>query len=298
MFDFSPEVRNSAWWSGDSRLAAQGNANKAILIKQGKLIPEDISDVEAVKMGHVMEPVIGRLAQDKLGIELTKIEQAYDHPKEHWLKSHFDFVGQKNGKSILVEAKNYNAATRNKFDPETGIMPPADLAQCVHEATVFGCDTVVLAVLLGGQEFITIPVEVTEQMKEDHIKKCAEYWGCVVSGNTLPPESTEQARLIYKVSQQGAKLASVSVEQVAAALIEIKRQIKALEDTEESYATMLQGYMGEKDTLVTVDGTVLATWKSAKTSKSFDSKLFQFAMPDIYNKFVIDKQGSRRFLLK
>jgi len=47
-----------------------------------------------------------------------------------------------------------------------------------------------------------------------------------------------------------------------------------------------------------VEGSVLATWKSAKISKSFDSKLFQSAMPDIYNKFVMDKQGSRRFLLK
>jgi len=61
---------------------------------------------------------------------------------------------------------------------------------------------------------------------------------------------------------------------------------------------MLQGYMQESERLVKVDGTVLATWKSAKISKSFDSKLFQSAMPDIYNKFVMEKQGSRRFLLK
>jgi len=298
MSDFSPAVRNAAWWSGDSRLAANGKANQAILIKQGKLVPEDISNVEAVQMGHVMEPVIGRLAQDKLGIELTKIEDAYGHPKETWLKSHFDFGGNKDGKTILVEAKNYNASMRRFFDPDTGVMPPADLAQCIHEATVFGCDIVVLAVLLGGQEFITIPVEVSEEMKQEHIKKCAEYWGYVVSGNTMPPESTEQARLIYNISQEGQKLASASVEQVASALVQVKAQIKALEATEESYATMLQGYMGEKDTLVTVDGKVLATWKSAKSSKSFDSKLFQQSMPDIYNKYVVDKLGSRRFLLK
>jgi predicted phage-related endonuclease len=298
MSDFSPATRNASWWSGDSRLAARGKANEAILIKQGKLVPEDISDVEAVKMGHVMEPVIGRLAQDKLGIELTKIEDAYDHPKETWLKSHFDFAGQKDGKTILVEAKNYNAAMRNKFDPDTGLMPSADLAQCIHEATVFGCETVVLAVLLGGQEFITIPVEVSEEMKLEHIKQCAVYWGYVQSGNTMPPESTEQARLIYKVSQEGQKMASASVEQVAAALVQIKAQIKALEATEESYATMLQGYMAEQDTLVTIDGRVIATWKSAKASKSFDSKLFQQSMPEIYNKYVVDKLGSRRFLLK
>ena len=34
--DFAPEVRNAAWWSGDSRLAANGRAADAILVKQGK----------------------------------------------------------------------------------------------------------------------------------------------------------------------------------------------------------------------------------------------------------------------
>ena len=72
MSDFSPEVRNSAWWSGDSRKAAQGKANEAILIKLGLMEPPDLSQVEAVQMGHVMEPVIGQLASQKLGIGLDR----------------------------------------------------------------------------------------------------------------------------------------------------------------------------------------------------------------------------------
>ena len=82
--DFAPSVRSSAWWSGDSRKAANGRANDAIMEKIGlKPIP-DLSGIEAVQMGHVMEPVIGRLAQNKLGIELTKIEESLTHPKEAW----------------------------------------------------------------------------------------------------------------------------------------------------------------------------------------------------------------------
>ena len=170
MSDFSPETRNSAWWSGDSRLAAQGRANEAILTKQGKMERPDLSNVEAVQMGHVMEPVIGKLAQDKLKVELTKIEDALTHPKEAWLRSHFDFAGTENGKTILVEAKNYNAATRSKFDADTGLMPAADMAQLVHEATVFGCETVYLAVLFGGQEFVLIRQDIIEAVKLKHIQ--------------------------------------------------------------------------------------------------------------------------------
>jgi hypothetical protein len=56
--------------------------------------------------------------------------------------------------------------------------------------------------------------------------------------------------------------------------------------------------MGESSTLSSIDGQVLATWKNAKSSPRFDSKLFQSAMPDIYKQFVRDIPGSRRFLLK
>ena len=298
MSDFSLETRNSAWWSGDSRLAAQGKANEAILIKQGKMERPDLSNVEAVQMGHVMEPVIGRLAQQKLGVELTKIEDALAHKTEPWLKSHFDFAGTEDGRTILVEAKNYNAGTRNKFDAEAGLMPAADMAQLIHEATVFGVDKIYLAVLFGGQEFVLIPQTITEEMKETHVKEMAKLWGHVQAGTALPPETSDQARALYPVSQEGLKTASQSVEQAAAILADIKAKIKALEAQEDQLATMLQGYLADADTLVTVDGRVLATWKSAKASMKFDSKLFASAMPDIYRQFTVSSPGSRRFLLK
>jgi len=297
MSDFSPETRNSAIWSGDSRKVANGKANEVILTKQGKLEVEDISHVEAVQMGHVMEPVIGRLAQAKLGVELTKIEESLTHAKHPWFKSHFDFAGKQGGKTILVEVKNYNAATRNKFDI-AGVCPPADMAQLVHEAAVFGVDMVYLAVLFGGQEFVLIPFTITEEQKEDLIKQMAVIWGHAQAGTTLPPETIEQVKLLYPVSQESVKTASASVEQACLALAQIKANIKALETQEEQYDTLVRGYMEDKATLATIDGQVLATWKSAKSSIKFDAKLFQEAMPDIYKQFMREMPGSRRFLLK
>jgi len=297
MSDFTPETRNSAIWSGDSRKVANGHANEVILTKQGKMEIEDISHVEAVQMGHVMEPVIGRLAQAKLGVELTKIEESLTHAKHPWVKSHFDFAGKQGGKTFLVEAKNYNASVRNKFDT-AGICPPADLAQLVHEAAVFGVDMVYLAVLFGGQEFVLIPFTITDEQKEDLIKQMAVIWGHVQAGTTLPPEDIEQVKLLYPVSTESVKTASAAVEQACLALAQIKANIKALEAQEEQYDTLVRGYMQDKDTLTTIDGKVLATWKSAKSSIKFDAKLFEQAMPDIHKQFMRDMPGSRRFLLK
>ena len=298
MSDFSPETRNSAIWSGDSRKVANGKANEVILTKQGKLEIPDLSHIEAVQMGHVMEPVIGRLAQQQLQTELVKIEESLTHAKHPWFKSHFDFAGRQDGKSFLVEAKNYNASVRSKFDV-SGICPPADMAQLVHEAAVYGVDMVYLAVLFGGQEFLLIPFTITDEQKDDLVKQMAVVWGHAQAGTTLPPEDLEQVKLLYPQETIGSlKTASASVEQACLALAQVKANIKALEAQEEQLQTLVAGYMGDASVLSNIEGQVLATWKNAKPSAKFDSKLFQSAMPDIYGQFVREMPGSRRFLLK
>ena len=297
MSDFSPETRNSAWWSGDSRRASSGKANEVILTKQGKMEIPDLSNIEAVQMGHVMEPVIGRLVQDKLKIELTKIEEAYTHPKHSWMRSHFDFGGRENGQKILVECKNYTMAVRSKFD-DSGLAPAADVAQVIHEAAVMGVEKVYLAILFGGQELVIIPYQVTDEQKETLIKEMAGYWGHVAAGTTLPPETAEQARLIYPTGLDNTKMASRTVEEACRTLSLVKGQIKALEAQEMALMTLVQGYMQDCNQLATFDGSVLATWKNAKHSERFDSKLFQQAMPETYEKFVVNVPGSRRFLIK
>lgn len=294
--DFAPEVRNSAWWSGDSRKAANGKGNDAVLEKLGLKDRPDLSQVEAVQMGHVMQPVIGRLAQDKLKIELKDADYALTHPKEQWLRSHFDFISADG--QTLVEAKNYNANVRSKFDAEAGIIPPADMAQLIHEAAVHGVQRIVLAVLFGGQNFETFDFTITDAQKESLIKDMAKFWGAVATKQPLDPETPEQAKLIYAQDKGTSIVAPQPIEKAAEALKYVKEQIKLLEEKEEQLLTALQGHMQWSSELTTFDGRVLATWKNTKGSKKFDSKLFQAQMPDLYEKFMVETPGVRRFLLK
>ena len=299
MSDFTPQTRNSAIWSGDSRRVAMGKANEVILTKQGKLEIPDLSTIEAVQMGHVMEPVIGRLAQAKLGVELNKIEESLTHKKETWFKSHFDFAGTKDGQTILVECKNYNAGVRNKFDDIANTIPNADMAQLIHEATVFGNTRIYLAVLFGGQEFVMFPFDISDQQKDELIQQMAKVWGHVQAGTTLPPEDLEQVKLLYpKDAPESVRTASRSVEEACQALRSIKDEIKLLEGREEQLQTLIAGFMETAASLQTIDGRTLATWKAAKASNKFDAKLFEQSMPDVYKSFIREVPGSRRFLLK
>ena len=294
--DFAPEIRNSAWWSGDSRMAANGRGNDAVLEKLGVKDRPDLSEVEAVQMGHVMQPIIGQLASAKLGMELKEADYALTHPKETWMRSHFDFISADG--QTLVEVKNYNAAVRNKFDSEANIIPTADMAQLIHEAACHNINDIVLAVLFGGQNFEVFKFTIEEAQKEQLVKDMAKYWAHVASKQYPEPETTEQAKLIYSVSAPTSITAPQSLEQMVQALQYTKAELKKWEKEEEKLQVEIQKFMGVNSELVTLDGRVLATWKSAKGSMKFDAKLFEQSMPDVYKSYVREVAGSRRFLVK
>jgi predicted phage-related endonuclease len=294
--DFEPAVRNAAWWSGDSRQVINGNAMNTVLIKQGKLAPPDLSDVEAVQMGHVMQPILGKLAQDKLKMELKDADYALSHSRESWLRSHFDFISSDG--STLVEAKNYNAMVRNKFDADSNRVPQADYIQCLHEATVHNVDRVVLAVLFGGQEFVTFDFTFTDEQKLDFIKQMSIYWAHVVSGTVPPAKSVDDTKLVFPQSVEGIVIANQAIETRVSDLKQLKAKIKELETIGEEWETEIRNALGDRSELRTFDGNTLVTWKSSKASMRFSADLFKTAMPDIYSKFVVEQMGSRRFLIK
>jgi predicted phage-related endonuclease len=267
-----------------------------ILTKQGKREAPDLSDVEAVQMGHIMQPVIGRLFQDKHKIELKEADYALTHTKHDWMRSHFDFISA-DGR-VLVEAKNYNAGVRNKFDADANRIPDADLAQLIHECACHSIDRIFLAVLFGGSEFVTIEFNITEGMKDDLVQRMAKLWAYCKTDTLPPAETIEQTKLVYPTSTDETIVATQNVEVAVAQLKQYKANIKALEDQSETLEVAIRNAMGDKSEIISISGDTLVTWRSAKTSKRFSSDLFKQAMPDIYEQFVIEQPGSRRFLVK
>jgi predicted phage-related endonuclease len=294
--DFAPEIRNSAWWASDTRMVMNGKAVEVIMQKQGKIDPPDLSQIEAVQMGHVMQPIIGRLAQDKLKMELKDADYPLTHPDHSWLRSHFDFISA-DGR-VLVEAKNYNINARNKFDADSNRIPPADYAQILHEATVHRVDRVILAVLFGGQEFQTFDFTFTEEEKDNLIKDMAVYWGHV-KADTLPaPESLEATKLIYPQDNGQSLVANQALETAVAQLKEIRGVVKQYEEKAEQLETAIRASMQDYSDILSVNGSTLVTWRSSKPSKRFSSDLFKQSMPEVYEQFVVEMPGSRRFLVK
>ncbi len=294
--DFAPEIRNSAWWASDTRRAVNGNLIETILIKQGKKEAPDLSDVEAVQMGHVMQPIIIRLASERLNAELVDADYMLAHPTEHWLKSHFD--ARSSDGTFLVEAKNYNANKRKFFDPDTNRVPTEDYYQCLHEAVVHNVDKVYLAVLFGGQEFHTFELNFTQEDKEHLIKQASEWWAHVQL-NALPePTSVEDANLAFPEATEDALIATNEIEYLVEQLKVGKEAVKEIEAKVDIIETKIKAYMANRAELRTFSGETLVTWKNSKPTKRFSTDLFKQSMPDLYEKYVIEQLGSRRFLVK
>jgi predicted phage-related endonuclease len=294
--DFAPEVRRGAWWSGDSRKAANGKATEVILEKRGLKDIPDLSEIEEVQMGKVMEPTIARLFQDKHRIELKDADYTLAHSKENWLKSHFDYISA-DGKT-LVEVKNYSGSVINKFDEETNTIPKADMAQLIHEAACHNVSDIYLAVLFGGQRFRTFHFEITGEMKDELIKQMANYWGYCMSTNDPIPDSLEAAKIIFPTEDGQTITATEAVERACHTLKHYKEKITELQEQADQIDLAIRNFMGTKSTLFDIEGKTLVTWRNSKPSMKFDAKLFQQAMPDVYNKYIVEMAGSRRFLLK
>jgi len=296
MTSFDTESRRKAIWATDARKIVDGRAADVYLEKIGQTEREDISHIEAVQWGLKLQDVIGREVSSRLKMELKEADYELYHPEHSWMASHFDFISADG--TTLVEVKNYNQSKRNQFDAETLLMPAPDRAQCVHEATVHRVQRIVLAVLFGGQELVCIDTQVSDAEKDALIQLEAELWGAIQAKQPPEPTSVDAAKKLFPVSTRRSLMADATIERQCAYLADIKSQISKLEDREAELQAAIQKMMRDCEALVTFDGRVLATWKSAKASKRFSAESLKEEMPEVYERYIVEQLGSRRFLVK
>jgi predicted phage-related endonuclease len=126
----------------------------------------------------------------------------------------------------------------------------------------------------------------------------AVFWGQVKTDTWPEAVTVEQTKLLYPIDNGERLIATQLLEQGCYALREIKDIIKQYEDKAEELEAKVSAMMGEHSEIVTIEGKTLVSWKTSKPSKRFNADLFKSAMPDIYEQFVIEQAGSRRFLVK
>ena len=297
MADFSPQARNSAIWSGDARRIATGRSADVWLEKVGQKPIDDLQGIEAVQWGLRLQAPIANAVGDRLNVRLKELDTEGTHVQHQWMRSHFDYVSEDN--KTLYEIKNYNAYKRDLYgDDGSQDIPDDDLAQCIHEAAVFGVDRVILCVLFGGNELVTFPINVDNEAKEVLIQQEAALWAAVQTGHPPEADYPDDLRRLYPRDTGKQVMASQELAQYCDLLRQLKAQIKQQEENEKRLSGMIQKAMLDASILLGTDGKPLATWKAAKDSQVFDKDRFKAEMPLVYEQYLKTVPGSRRFLVK
>lgn len=256
----------------------------------------------AMKAGHYLEDAVSRFWADETGREIIKrsavdwIIRDNDRPylqvspdRTYWL------TGEKHNDTNkgILECKTTQMAV------DADDLPKHWFCQVQYQLGVAGLEHGSLAWLCSGREFGYKDIDLVPDFYQWLVDEVSRFWQDHVLAHVEPSAiSVKDVLLKYnrhadgKIIEVGADILDACTE-----LKEVKRQIKALEDTQASLEERIKLVFGDAEG-ISFDGQTLATWKAPKPSKRFDAKALQVADPDTYAKYVTTQQGARRFLLK
>lgn len=237
----------------------------SLWLKKTKQVPRDEENV-AMKMGHLLEPVVAQLWEEATGQKVIKASAAdiiYVHPERDFMRATPDRIVR--GRKKLLEIKT----TVSGVDKDE--IHPHWLAQVQYQMYVTGIHDADLAWLVQGRYFDYVNIPYDDEFANFIAERVTEYWNeNVVGGNEPDPISVED--FAFKGSEPGSTIDAddkslgelVSLYKLSATLNEEEAEANKLKDA-------IKLYMGEAESLV-LDGAVLATWKSGARGRTFRLK--------------------------
>ena len=221
--------------------------------------PENV----AMKMGHLLEPIVADLWEEATGEKVIKASAAdiiYVHPEYDFLRATPDRVVR--GRKKILECKS----TVTAIDEDD--IPNHWITQVIYQQYVTGIHDADLAWLVSGRYFGYAHIPYDEEYAEFIVEKVKEFWNeCVIGGKE--PELVSVADFTLKGSDPGTIIEAD--DEAFAQILSLRTVNKVIaEQTEgaDALKDSIKLYMGEKETLV-YEGKPLATWKSGARGRTF-----------------------------
>lgn len=252
--------------------------------KTGKVIPEDISQKEAVRLGTDLEDYVAHRFMEATGKKVRRENYTVFRDDMPYAHANYDrlIVGEEAG----LEIKTTNALNLKKF--KNGEFPANYYCQCVHYMMISGLKRWYLAVLVLGIEFKVFVIDRDEAEIEALRMAEENFWYQVQ--NDLPPEidgmdsTVDALNAEFPVSEPDSEIDLTGCAADLAILDECTQQIKALEEKKAAAQARIMEAMGSAERGGYRNYRV--TWKSQKR-QTFDRKRFEKengAIPEAYLK--------------
>lgn len=249
---------------------------------------------EAMRYGIMMEPVIRDWYINETGI-LIQV------PTSPIIHAEFDYcVASVDGISYdrVIEIKT-SKSDRDWGEPGTDEIPVYYRTQVEWYLAICDRQIADVVVLFPGRMPLIYRVEADKELQSMLFDAAHEFWRRIQEND--PPEISTftdvQLRFGHH-STAGEITASAGIEAALARLKEIQQITKQLENEAVELKTGVMSFMGDLDTIVDLEGKPLATWRMSKGSNRFDVDAFKAAHPELYQQFLTERDGSRRFLIK
>ena len=232
------------------------------LKKTGQVPPEP--ENMAMKLGHLLEPVVCQLWEEATGEKVIKASAKdiiYVHPERDFMRVTPDRIVR--GRKKLVEFKT----TVKDIDPDD--LPPHWISQCIYQQYVTGihdCDLAWLELSRRNFNYAHIPYD--EEFANLVAERVDEFWNENVLGGKEPDLITVDDFAV-KGSDPG-KTVEADDEALAQvlSLYKLKKAMNATETDADALANQIKCYIGTCETLE-YNGKKLATWKSGARGRMF-----------------------------
>jgi len=237
----------------------------SLWLKKTKQVPPEPENL-AMRMGHVLEPIVVQLWEEATGEKVIKASAAdiiYVHPEHDFMRATPDRIVR--GRKKIVECKT------TVTDVDKNDIYPYWIAQCEYQMLVTGIHDCDLSWLVKGRYFDYANIPYDQEFAEFIAERVKEFWNESVVGGK-EPELISVEDFTFKGSTPGTV---VEADDKALGELLSLRKLNEILDRDESEANQLKEaiklYMGENES-ISFDGKVLATWKTGARGRTFRLK--------------------------
>lgn len=253
-----------------------------------------VEDNEHMRAGRLLEPVILEMFTEDTGKAVIPNAVLYTVEGRPIGATPDAFIA---GEFAIVQCKN----TSRMIDPDATVNY-AHYAQVQYELGVCGEEyrTAYLAYLCQGWKLVVIEIDRNDELIEQLFTEAERFWAAHVATGIPPTEDLHagDAMQLWPEHTPGLSIeATPAVAELFSRFVAARDKRKEWADVEDALAEEIKVVLKDAEEL-TIAGVPALTWKAAKPSIVLDAKALKAAEPDVWNRYAVERAGSRRLLVK
>ncbi len=265
------------------------------LEKIGETIPDDLSDVERVQAGIVMEDVIATLYMRRTGQRLRRVNQRLTS-SEHGIPWAVQIDRMVVGEKVPLEIKNQDTFMRDQWGEEgSSDVSITYYPQVQQQIDMAGTAYGKVAAFFGGNKLITFKVPHDPAFIADMVEADRYFWECVTNKTAPDPVDIEEATMMWARAPAEKVYGTSAEAQLIGFIADAKEKIKQLNTWINAAKIIPCKLMQMKGDTLIVDGKSVCSWKTQETA-FFDLEEFRKVNPELA-KFYTKSRASRVFRL-